>query len=366
MKLLTDGKEAFPEIIRCIRKAEKTILIHMFIWRNDRIGRRIAREVLAAADRGVKVLIEKDLYGSWLEYAEETQRSLMHRPPRVDLPCVSTLIALYNRDLFFRPLNDTRGSLYQRLTEHPRITVRDRRKTYDHAKYFVFDGRILILGGINIEDKENGADRQGRFYHDYMVKISEPSLVRVFMTKRKDPLMEVPLYRVNRKLPCRRFEIKDAFLALIDGADELLFIMMAYFAPDKEILSALKRAADRGVRIRVLLPSRANYADDLNKRTAHILLRMGGQNIRVFLTPKMLHAKLLMSEKQITVGSCNINRKAFTQLDELNILTANDDSTFARSVRRSVKQRFEEACEIPSSGGAKYRMIPAVFEMLFI
>ena len=178
--------------------------------------------------------------------------------------------------------------------------------------------------------------------------------------------MEVPLYRVNRKLPCRRFEIKDAFLALIDGADESLFIMMAYFAPEKEILSALNRAADRGVRIRVLLPSRANYADDLNKRTAHILLRMGGQNIRVFLTPKMLHAKLLMSEKQITVGSCNINRKAFTQLDELNILTANDGSAFARSVRRSVKRSFDEAREISSRDGAKYRRIPAAFEMLFI
>ena len=39
----------------------------------------------------------------------------------------------------------------------------------DHSKYYIIDD-TLILGGINIEDKENGSDRQGREYQDYMIK----------------------------------------------------------------------------------------------------------------------------------------------------------------------------------------------------
>ena len=79
-ELLEGGGNAFPEIMRQIRTAEHEITVHMFIWREDRTGKEIARELIAAADRGVKVTIEKDLYAVTLEYAEESQRSLCHRP----------------------------------------------------------------------------------------------------------------------------------------------------------------------------------------------------------------------------------------------------------------------------------------------
>ena len=41
--------------------------------------------------------------------------------------------------------------------------------------------------------------------------------------------------------------------------------MMAYFAPDKEILSAIKHALHRSVQVRILIPRSANYMDDMNK-----------------------------------------------------------------------------------------------------
>ena len=69
-ELLVDGKNAFPEIIRCIRKAHESIFINMFIWRNDTIGCTLAHELLAAADRGVKVTISKDRYGVICETCE--------------------------------------------------------------------------------------------------------------------------------------------------------------------------------------------------------------------------------------------------------------------------------------------------------
>ena len=79
--LLETGRRAFPEIIDQIRNAKKEIIVHMFIWREDEIGLKIAEELLKAADRGVSITIEKDRYGLLLEYAEESQRSFCQAQP---------------------------------------------------------------------------------------------------------------------------------------------------------------------------------------------------------------------------------------------------------------------------------------------
>ena len=78
MTLLVNGKNAFPEIIRCIENAQISIEINMFIWRDDEIGNRMANAVLSAADRGVKVCISVDRYGVVLEKSEESKKSFFH------------------------------------------------------------------------------------------------------------------------------------------------------------------------------------------------------------------------------------------------------------------------------------------------
>src|SRR3989339_2251840 len=68
--LLVDGKEAFQRIIENIRTA-KTIYINIFLWRDDKTGNEVARELLKAADRGAKITIVKDAVGGVFEYAEK-------------------------------------------------------------------------------------------------------------------------------------------------------------------------------------------------------------------------------------------------------------------------------------------------------
>ena len=77
--LLVDGKNAFPAIISEIEKAEKSLEINMFIWRDDEIGNRLAECVLRAADRGVDVFCSVDRYGSIFEHAEEAKKSFFHK-----------------------------------------------------------------------------------------------------------------------------------------------------------------------------------------------------------------------------------------------------------------------------------------------
>ena len=369
--LLETGRNAFPEIIRQIRSAGQEIILHMFIWREDRIGLEIAGELLKAADRGVSIVIEKDRYGLLLEYGEESQRSFCHSPDLWERIQIKALCLFCNRDLYRNRLQTDRCDLYRRLKEHPNVFMTDNRKTEDHSKYFIFDRRIMILGGINIEDKEYFRDAKGRVYFDYMVRISDSEIISRFLEKRESPKKKNDLFLVNMKEPVRNFELKKSFLELIDEAERELVIEMAYFAPERDILAAIRHALKRGVKVRILISRSANYNNDTNMLTVSKLLgyrhvcsdgKTDGK-LSVFLTDYMLHAKLIMNEKRILTGSCNINHKSFNRLGELCITVNNDDSPFACQVRTSVEELFRSSAQAENRRDIRFNPFMAAIEM---
>ena len=156
----------------------------MFIWRDDEIGNRVAKAVLTAAERGAKVYISVDRYGVVLEKAEESKKSFFHKEQTlIETIKTKSLELIYPMENAPKRAKDEITELYNSIMKHPNITVsRDVFKA-DHSKYYVIDGEILFLGGINIEDKENGADMQGRVYQDYMVKMIGKDHVASFLKK---------------------------------------------------------------------------------------------------------------------------------------------------------------------------------------
>ena len=369
--LLETGRHAFPEIISQIRSAGQEIILHMFIWREDRIGLEIAGELLKAADRGVSIVIEKDRYGLLLEYGEESQRSFCHSPDLWERIQIKALCLFCNRDLYRNRLQTDRCNLYRRLKEHPNVIMTDNRKTEDHSKYFIFDRQIMILGGINIEDKEYFRDAKGRVYFDYMVRISDSEIISRFLEKRESPKKKNDLFLVNMKEPVRNFELKKSFLKLIDEAERELVIVMAYFAPERDILAAIRHALERGVKVRILISRSANYNNDTNMLTVSKLLgyrhvcsdgKTDGK-LSVFLTDYMLHAKLIMNEKRILTGSCNINHKSFNRLGELCITVNNDDSPFACQVHASVEELFRSSAQAENRRDILFNPFMAAIEM---
>ena len=365
-ELLVDGKKAFPEIIRCIRKARESIFINMFIWRNDTIGCTLARELLAAADRGVKITISKDRYGVICERCEESRQSFFNRRPSfAEKFKIAALALFYNRDRSHAPhdtcLDD--GALLHALLEHPNIDAVYDKNKYDHSKFYLFDDQTLIFGGINVEDKENGQDYAGRTYHDYMVKLTEAPLIAEFLESRCSPASG-GTFEMNLKERGNWFGMKDAYLKLINEAEKSLTIVMAYFSPLSEFEAAILGAVQRGVDVRIVIPAYANFQDDLNKKAVRRLMEKSGGAIRVYAYPGMLHAKLLMSEKALSLGSCNITKKAFGQLDELNLSMANNASDFAAAVRESVEDTF--AHSKPLGANVRYNPVVAALESLLV
>ena len=160
----------------------------------------------------------------------------------------------------------------------------------------------------------------------------------------------------------RRFEMEERYLALINGAERELLITMAYFSPLPRFMDAIVAACRRGVRVTVMIPERANFQNDTNRKTVRHLLQKTNNGITVLLSPKMLHTKLLISEKEISLGSTNITKKAFMQLDELNLFVPRADSDFCRALLASAAENRDVALPVLSYKDVSYRKSYAFFE----
>ena len=243
-KLLIDGAAAFEEILYCVDSARTSILINMFIWREDTIGIRLANAVLRAAERGVRVTISVDRVGMVLERCEEHGRSFFHRAPDwMEWLKIVTLRMGYPKNCGKMEKGCACEGLLEKLLSHPNVIVERDRKKNDHSKYYIFDEQILIFGGINVEDKECGADCAGRVYQDYMLKLEGEEYVRVFRDKLERNLDTADGYCFhmnNKTISPAAFEMKDSFLSIINSAQRELVIVMAYFSPIPEIVDAIE------------------------------------------------------------------------------------------------------------------------------
>ena len=364
--LLVDGAAAFEEILRCIDNARSSVSINMFIWREDNIGVRLAGAVLQAAQRGVKVSISVDRVGMILERAEESGRSFFHRKPgAIESFKIAFLRVFYPRNCGKREEKCICPGLLEKLMAHPNITVERDRKKNDHSKYYIIDGQILIFGGINVEDKECGADYSGRVYQDYMLKLEGEEYVRAFLDKleRDVDTGDGYRFRMNKKSQAKKvFEMEESFLSVINGANRELVIVMAYFAPIPSILDAIVCAWKRGVCISIMIPECANFQNNSNRKTVSILMKRCQNDICVMLSPKMIHTKLISSERVTMLGSCNITNLAFTELCELDIELENKKIPITSHIMESVAENFALSRRITDYRSIRYSPIIAWLE----
>ncbi len=367
--LLVDGKRAFPEILRCIENARRSVEINMFIWRDDEIGNRMARAVLTAAEQGAKVYISVDRYGVVLEKSEESKTSFFHKERSlVEKIKTRALEIMYPMKGAPRKARDTKSELYGQLLAHPNVTVSADVFKADHSKYYVIDDEILFLGGINVEDKENGADMQGRVYGDYMAKLEGAAHVRAFREQLANGADRGADYffGANVKGEHRRFEMEELYLEMIESAKENLHITMAYFTPLGHFIDALVRAYERGVHVTLVMPAHANYQDASNRKTVRRLLKATDGGIEVYLSPRMLHTKLIVGEEYISFGSTNITKKAFGQLNELNLFVKNTDSAFRDALLASVEADKAAATRVRDYREIRYNRLLAAMEGLIL
>jgi cardiolipin synthase len=108
---------------------------------------------------------------------------------------------------------------------------------------------------------------------------------------------------------------------------------MAYFVPDNVAVNALVAAAQRGVRVQMIVPG-AHSDSDLVRRASRFewgpLLRAG---VEIYeYQPTMYHCKVMIVDGLWTsVGSTNFDSRSFSVNDEANLNVL--DAPFAETQR---------------------------------
>ena len=141
-------------------------------------------------------------------------------------------------------------------------------------------------------------------------------------------------------------EIRTALIQIIDHAARRIIIEHAYFS-DNRVIAAVRRAAMRGVQVDVILPQQPDTHVYANQVTINKLLEENSQNPpRIFLFPRMSHAKVVMTDGVIaSVGSANLTPRSMVTSKELTLFVHGPkDDPFISTLRHQLQADISQ-CE---------------------
>ncbi len=142
-----------------------------------------------------------------------------------------------------------------------------------------------------------------------------------------------------------RSQIERAYLRAIGRARHEIVIANAYFLPGRRLRRALMHAAQRGVRVRLLLQGRYEYFMQYHAvRPVYGALLAAGVGIYEY-NASFLHAKVAVIDPEndhpwATVGSSNLDPLSLLLAREANVVVA--DKTFARQLHQSLNAAIEQ------------------------
>lgn len=337
VRLLENGEEFYPRVFGAIAGARKEVLVETYILFDDPVGRQLRDVLIAAARRGVFVDLTVDGHGSSFLPDE----------------FIASLTAAGVRFHMFDPqprLLGMRLNVFRRL----------------HRKQIVIDGEVAFVGGINFSHdhlRESGPEAK----QDYAVEVAGPVVddIRGVLTRAPPPSRwrrwqwwrrpapaEAPPPRagtaqvrlVTRDNEQHRNDIEWHYREALRFARREVVIANAYFFPGYRFLKELRRAARRGVSVRLVLQGKPDMPV---MRGAALtlygwLLRSG---VKIYeYCERPFHGKVAVVDREwATVGSSNLDPLSLALNLEANLVVR--DHGFASHLHRRLLHLIEHACE---------------------
>lgn len=311
--VLKDGYQAFPAMLAAIEQARHTICLETYILRDDDVGLRFLAALSERARAGVEVLLMYDFWGS--SVADETLAQLREAGVKV---------------LAFKPL---------RFTEPlSRLFAKLRRR--NHRKSLTVDGMVGFTGGLNISTDYAAVVDGGAGWRDTHVRIVGPeaqALERLFLKTWRDqrgPKFDAARFLRPRVAGCEKLRvvgndfaldrkgIRRAYEEAFARAQERISLTHAYFLPPAKMLKALVRAAQRGVKVAVILAATTDVKLVLYAaRGLYPRLIKAGIEVYEWKAGRVLHAKTAeVDGRWGTIGSSNLDPLSLRQNLEVNAI----------------------------------------------
>ena len=328
LTLLADGPERLAALLDLIEGARESLRFLYYMFVDDASGTRIRDALIVAAERGVKVSLLVDGFGSIANPA------------------------------FFRPIEEA-GVAFCRFSPNygRRYLLRN------HQKLALADGERVIIGGFNISDDYFGTIESGA-WRDIGLRVEGPSvacLVRYFDSLFRWAQEPDARIRDIRRLlqqnsvtqgrlhwlfggPSRRLSPWARAVRRDMRSARRLDLVAAYFAPSLGMLRRLSGIARRGGRARIVTAAKSdnNATIAAARSTYWWLLRRG---VEIFeYQPTKLHTKLFVVGDVVHIGSANFDmRSLFLNLE---MMLRIDDSGFAAAMRRFVDGEVAQSAPV--------------------
>ncbi len=314
VQLLINGEAFFPSVFEAIGQAREEVLIETFILFEDKVGCELQQTLIEAAQRGVRVELLVDGYGT-AELSEGFLRDL-----------VQAGVKLLGYDPQPKVMG-MRTNLFRRL----------------HRKIVVIDGEIGFIGGINYS-ADHLADFGPMGKQDYAVKVRGPIVADLHQATLK--LLDETSHLVRPEQPWRTRgapidadsaqaamllsirdndehtnDIEQHYLQGIREARQRIIIANAYFFPGYRVLRELRNAARRGVEVTLILQGMPDMPMvRLCSRLLYNYLLRDGVVIREY-TERPLHGKVaIIDDEWATVGSSNLDPLSLSLNLEANVM----------------------------------------------
>ncbi len=332
--LLMNGQEKFDDMFEAIRQARSSIHLEYFNFRNDSVARLLFNILEAKAEQGVEVRALFDGFGN----------TSNNRPLKK-----SHLAAIRSHGIQIYEFNPVKFPWIDDIFNR------------DHRKIVVIDGQLAYTGGMNVADYYiNGTEQVGE-WHDMHCRIEGEevnTLQKIFLRMWKkvtgEEIHGAKYYRygseggyfkglkpdttatrgrkmvgiINREPHTSNEIIREFYYNAINYARDSIKIINPYFTPSPRLKRALRKAAERGVKVELMLSVKSDIplTPDCGFYNAHRLMKRG---VKVWMfKPGFHHTKIIMVDgKFCTVGSANLNSRSLRWDYEENAVIVDKHTT---------------------------------------
>lgn len=345
LEALSDGDEAYPQMLAAIAQAETRIVLSTYIFETDTVGRRFVDALAAACDRGVTVRVLVDGIGELYS-----------------LPRVTRLLA-------------RRGVPAARFLPPRLIPPALHLNLRNHRKILVADTRVAFTGGMNIGAR-HVSDEEGELStRDLHFRLRGPVVSQLeevfwddwrFATGESAPHVPRAAPPEDGSAHCRVItdgpnqemdRLETILRTAMTCAERSIDIVTPYFLPSRSMIAALQSAALRRVAVRIVLPEENNlqFVHWASRNLLHELLQYGIEVL--YQPPPFAHTKLFVVDGLYThVGSANIDPRSLRLNFELAVeildrdfaarLRADLDALAARCRRVTYREMVERSLPV--------------------
>jgi cardiolipin synthase len=306
--LLDRTDDAYESMIEAIRNAEESLSLCTYIFTGSGIGERFVEELIQADRRGVEIRVIVDDVGARYSRPQVTRKLSQAGIPNERF--MQTWLPWKFRYFNLR----------------------------NHRKIMVVDGKLGFTGGLNISNQyssghvdEPGLDAHFRLegpvvahlqyaFADDWLFCHDENLTDEHWFPTLPPKGTVPARGLADGPDTEQNRIRQVLLGAISCANEDTRLVSPYFLPDDELVSALKTASLKDVRVDVIIP-RINTSRMVQWGSAAAIQELLENDCNVYFSePPFDHAKLLTVDGYWTFfGSANWDARSLKLNFEFNV-----------------------------------------------